>query len=210
LKEFIPDQLFAVLSFFIAGVSFGIIRDLFRFIGMIAGAVPVPSGKRGKGAPDKEGTRSGKPSRFIFGAAVFSADVFLSLFAAALFAVMTYALLRGKFRSFSFISAAVGFYLYSILPGKAVRVPLEFGARILRRALSAAARFISVPLRRVVSAAGRAAAFAARTVSKPFVSIAVSAREKRRLKKSKKQKGTDRSRDVTRETVCSVGRRRSF
>ena len=137
-------------------------------------------------------------------------DAGISAVIASDIAVMTYALLRGKFRSFSFISAAVGFYLYSILPGKAFRVPLELGARILRRALSAAARFISVPLRRVVSAAGRAAAFAARTASKPFVSIAVSAREKRRLKKSKKQNRTDRSRDVTRETVCSVGRRRSF
>ena len=202
MKAFIPDQLRAVLVFFLSGVAFGAIRDIVRFIGMTAGCVPVPE-RRGKNVRPKESPAPSRFVRFLRRTSVFSADVLFFLFVAATFAVMTYALCRGRFRSYSVFSAAAGLYLYSVLPGKAIRVPLEWGALILRRAFRAAVRVLAIPAVRLGSAFKR-------SVAAPLVSRYRRSLEARRLKRSEKQKGMKISTYDAREVVCSAGRRRSF
>ncbi len=201
MKEFIPDQLRAVFAFFLSGVAFGVFRDVLRFFGMICGAVSVPE-RRKKAAGGSERKSSSALGRFLGGAAVFFADVLFCLLVTAVFAVMTYAFCGGRFRSYSFFSAAAGFYLYSVLPGKAFRIPLEWGAFRLRRAIRAAARFVSAPLRFVISAVRR-------NVSGPLVLYFRKLREARRLKRSERQNGAKRSPDDAREAICSVGRRKT-
>ena len=198
MKEFIPDQLRAVLVFFLSGIFFGAVRDVVRFIGMISGAVSIPRRKRS--VRKSESDAPGPFVRFLRRASVFSADVLFSLFVTAIFAVLTYAFCGGKFRSYSLFSAAAGFYLYSVLPGKAIRVPLEWSAYFLRRAFRAAARIAAIPLRRLCSAAKR-------NVASPLVSYLRRVREARRLKRSEKRKGKKSSPDDAREVICSVGRR---
>ena len=202
MKEFIPDQLRAVLAFFLSGVAFGVIRDVFRFFGMISGSVPVPERLK-KGVRVEVRKNASAFVRFLTGAAVFFADFLFCLFVAAVFAVMTYVFCGGKFRSYSFFSAVGGFYLYSVLPGKAFRIPLEWVAYLFRRATGAAARFVSAPLRRAISVVRR-------SVLKPLVLYLRRSLEARRLKRSERQNGEEKSPDDTREVLCSVGRRKKF
>lgn len=202
MKVFIPDQLRAVLIFFLSGIAFGAVRDLIRFIGMTTGCVPVPERRR-RCSPKKEGKTPSLFVRFWRWTSVFSADVLFFLFVAAVFTVMTYALCGGRFRSYSVFSAAAGFYLYSVFPGKAIRVPLELGAYLLRRAFRAAVRIVMIPMRRFGSAVKR-------FVAVPLVSYYRRIREARRLKRSEKLKEKNKPSYDTREPVCSVGRRRSF
>ena len=198
LKVFIPDQLRAVLVFFLSGVAFGVIRDVFRLFGMIAGIVPVPERKRGvREMPEKEPAPS---VRFFRGSAVFSADVVFCISVTAVFAVLTYAFCRGRFRSFSFFSAAAGFYLYSVFPGKVLRVPFEWGAYLIRRVFRAAARIVLAPFRHLFSALKK-------KVVSPCVSLIRKAVEARRLKKTEKRNVRKTSTDKSRKVICSAGRR---
>ncbi|MBR3423087.1 MAG: spore cortex biosynthesis protein YabQ, partial [Clostridia bacterium] len=184
---------------FLSGILFGFIRDFIRFFGMVSGAVSVPRRRKSNFRKSNE-NRPGRRVRFLRRASVFSADVLFFLLVTAVFAVLTYAFCGGKLRSYSLFSAAAGFYFYSVLPGKVIRIPLERGASFIRRAFRAVVRIVSVPFSRIGSAAKR-------KVATPLVSYLRRVREMRRRKRSEKRKGKKVSPDDAREVICSVGRR---
>lgn len=209
MKSYIPDQLRAVLFFFLAGIVFGAIYDVLRFFGIVSGAVPVPKSVKMRRTSNEKAERFAHIPRFLRVVAVFFSDLIFSLCAAVVFAVMTYALCGGKFRAYTFFSSFAGFYVYAILPGKAVRVLLDRIAYGLRLLLRAAAHMAAVPflfifhtVRRVLS---QAAGFLIGRIRRTADRIRSSAVSK------KNPGGVARRRDVSRgedrKVIYSVGRR---
>ncbi len=153
MKVFIPDQLAALFAFFSAGAAFGALYCVLRFLGMVAGAVPVGFSSERTVCPPP----MSRPVRRVL---VFLSDVTLFAVFSVVFCVMTYALADGRFRLYLSAAAAAGFVSFISLPG-----------RLIRRLSGAAAFFIRAAIRAALLFAARPVIFAARATGRLFSAV---------------------------------------